>query len=230
MGEWREFHKTWVAVRTRFIDDCVLRCSVAPAAGPQFSQVVNLGAGMDTRPYRLKCYKAFPNGAFDVDMPVVLEGRNKVFGELLGAPESHCPVTTVDLDLLDESKTLATELSAAGSGFDASAPTVFIAEGLIMYLGAVGKLKLLADISAVAAPGSVFVLQFMDASQSQAAKDNPEVLASALSVGEATQELTKHGWIDLDFSMFGDEKLSYGRYPDGMKPSASFSFCTCKKA
>ena len=77
----------------------------------------------------------------DVDMPVVLEGRNKVFGELLVAPESHCPVTTVDLDLLDESKTLATELSAAGSGFDASAPTVFIAEGLIMYLGAVGKLE-----------------------------------------------------------------------------------------
>jgi O-methyltransferase involved in polyketide biosynthesis len=143
-------------------------------------------------------------------MTVVLEGRKKVFGELLGAPESHCSVTTVDLDFLDEGKTLATELGAAGLAFDISAPTVFIAEGLIMYLGAFGKLKLLADISAVAAPGSVLVLQFMDASQSQAAKDNPEVLASALRVKETTQELTKHWWVDLEFSMFGDEKLSYG--------------------
>ena len=224
---WREFHKTWVAVRTRFIDDCVAQ----HAAAEGFAQLVNLGAGMDTRPYRLGCYRAFANGAFDVDMAVVNEGRARIFGEVLGAPEPRCPVTTVDLDFLDAEKNLATELSKAGPGprFDASAPTVFVSEGLIMYLGAAGKLKLIADVSTVAAPGSVFVLQFMDASQSAAARANPATLVHALSVGEATQELTRHGWTDLQFSRFGDEKLSFGRYPERFQPSASFSFCICRK-
>lgn len=32
----------------------------------------------------------------------------------------------------------------------------------------------------------------------------------------------------LDFSVFGDEKLSHGRYPGNkLKPRASFSFCRC---
>lgn len=224
---WGEFHKTWVAIRTRFIDDSIAQ----HAATGGFAQLVNLGAGMDTRPYRLMSYTAFANGAFDVDMAVVNEGKSRIFGELLGAPEPHCPVTTVDLDFLDAEKTLATELGKPGSTprFDANAPTLFVSEGLIMYLGAVGKVKLLADVSAVAAPGSVLVLQFMDASQSAAAKENPAALEHALSVEEATRELTRHGWTDLQFSMFGDEKLSFGRYPERFKPSASFSFCVCKK-
>ena len=185
---------------------------------------------MDTRPFRLECYKAFANGAFDVDMPAVNEPRNQLFTQILGAPEPHCSVATVDLDFLDAEKTLATELGQADCPFDAAAPTVFLSEGLIMYLGAAGKLKLIADVSVVAAPGSVFVLQYMDASQSAAAKDNPALLDNALSVDEATRELTKHGWKDLEFSIFGDENLSFGRFPERFQPSAAFSFCVCKKA
>jgi methyltransferase (TIGR00027 family) len=225
---WREFHKTWVAVRTRFIDDRV----VEHAAGGGFAQLVNLGAGMDTRPYRLESYQAFPNGAFDVDMAVVNEGRAKIFTELLAnqLPALHCAVTTVDLDFLDEERSLQTELSKEGSRFDPAAPSLFVSEGLIMYLGAAGKLKLIADVSAVAAPGSVLVLQYMDASQSAAAKEHPGALDNALSVEEAARELTTHGWLELQFSMFGDEKLNFGRYPtEKFQPSASFSFCVCKK-
>ena len=48
--DWREFHKTWVAVRTRFIDDAVQRCAEAEAGACKFSQLVNLGAGMDVSP------------------------------------------------------------------------------------------------------------------------------------------------------------------------------------
>ena len=68
------------------------------------------------------------------------------------APAAHCPVHRVDLDFKDEERTLATELGSEGSAFDAAAPALFIAEGLIMYLGALGKIKLLKDVSAVAAP------------------------------------------------------------------------------
>ena len=125
----------------------------------------------------------------------------------------------VDLDFLDEKQTLATELGK--TRFDATAATVFISEGLIMYLGESGKLKLIADVSAVAAPGSVvFVLQFMDASAPQ-----------ALSVEEATRELNRHGWEKLEFTKFGDKKLDFGRYPrDRFKPNSAFSFCVCSEA
>jgi len=162
--DWAAFHKTWVAVRTRFIDDRVKECACG------FKQLVNLGAGMDTRPYRLECYKAFANGSFNVDMKVVNDGKARIFERVLQAPAAHCPVHRVDLDFKDEERTLATELGSEGSAFDAAAPALFIAEGLIMYLGALGKINLLKDVSAVAAPGSVFVLQYMDASESEVAK------------------------------------------------------------
>ena len=93
-------------------------------------------------------------------------------------------------------------------------------------MGAEGKIKLLEDVSAVAAPGSVFVLQFMEA-----AADAPEAhAANALSADEATRTLTKLGWGNLEFSRFGDEKLSFGRYPEGVAPSIAFSFCVCRRA
>ena len=223
---WPEFHKQWTAVRTKFIDD---RVAQAAATG-RFAQLVNLGAGMDVRPYRLDCYTAFARGAVAVDMATVKAAKATVLKQLLHSPTSQCAVNDVDLDFLDEERTLATELPKV-AGFDATSPSLFIAEGLIMYLGPKGKLKLLNDISAVAAPGSVFVLQFMDASESETAKNTPGAVEAALSVEEATRELSAHGWVDFEFRKFGDEALNFGRFPtDRFKPSASFSFCVCTKA
>ena len=223
---WPEFHKTWTAVRTRFIDDYVTK---ATATGG-LAQLVNLGAGMDTRPYRMECYKAFANGCIGVDMATVNAARAKVFADFLHAPTAHCEVSSVDLDFLSEDKTLATELSPQPK-FDATKPSLFLAEGLIMYLGAAGKLKLLKDVSAVAAPGSVFVLNFMDPSESETAKKTPGAIEGGLSVEEARRELGTHGWTNLEFYRFGDEKLSFGRFPtEKFKPSPSFSFFIATKA
>merc|ERR1711920_1144002 len=159
-------------------------------------------------------------------MDVINKNKEVVFKDLLGAPTPHCNVTNVTLDLLNEEQTLATELSAP---FDAAKPSVFVSEGLVMYLGAVGKLKLLRDVSAVAAPGSVFILQFMDATESNQ-KDNPAALAAALSQEEATSTLSPLGWSGFERSKFGDEALNFGRFPnDKFEPTASFSFLICKK-
>lgn len=143
------------------------------------------------------------------------------------SPTLTCPwpCHSVDLDFLVE-ETLDTELVKAPSRFDAKAPTLFVCEGLIMYLGAAGKLKLIKDVSAVAAPGSVFLLQFVDATGSKAAQENPSALEHALSVEDATRALTEHGWANLEFARFGDDKLNFGRFPtDKFAPSAAFSFC-----
>ena len=221
--EWPEFHKTWTAVRTKFIDSNVDRW----ATTGQFQQLVNLGAGMDTRAYRIESYSAFSNGSFEVDMEVINANKTTVFADILKSPQPHCPVVNVSLDFLDEEKSLATELKAP---FDVSKPSVFVSEGLIMYLGKVGKTKLLNDLSAVAGVGSVLILNFMDASKSEHAKTNPEVLDNALSEDEATSTLTPLGWGEFEFFNYGDETLNYGRYPlDRFSPNYSFRFLICKK-
>lgn len=221
--DWPEFHKMWTAVRTKFIDDQVTKL----ASSGDFQQLVNCGAGMDTRAYRLECYKAFSKGSFEVDMEVINTNKEKVFKDLLDAPVPHCSVVNVSLDFLNEEKTLASELPAP---FDAALPSVFVSEGLVMYLGEIGKLKLLRDVSAVSARDSVFILQFMDASESKKAKEDPSVLKNALSAEAATTTLSGLGWGEFVVSKYGDEALNFGRYPsDKFQPSASFSFLVCKK-
>jgi len=159
-------------------------------------------------------------------MEVINENKTAVFKQFLGDPCPHCSVVNVSLDFLDEQKTLATELQS----LDMAKPCLFVSEGLVMYLGAVGKLKLLRDVSAVAAPGSVFILQFLDGSESEAAKANPALLEHALSAAEASSTLSESGWGEFLFSKYGDDKLNFGRYPvDKFKPNASFSFLICKK-
>lgn len=225
--EWPEFHKTWTAVRTKFIDDRIVYLAGTGA----FPQVVNLGAGMDTRAYRLDSYKAFTNGSFEVDMEAINAGKPQVFRRCLGKPKPYCgAVHLITLDFLDTEKTLSSELKKQAA-YDPTKPSLFVAEGLIMYLGAAGKLKLIDDVSAVAAPGSVFILQYLDGSETEAGIANPAMLSNALSIDEATRAFTSNGWSHLEFFHYGDEKLNFGRYPiDRFKPTKSFSFVVCVKS
>lgn len=223
LSGWPDFHRQWTAVRTKYIDDAVAKYSAS------LKQCANLGAGCDTRPYRLASYAAFKDRYFEADMAVINANKAKML-ELLGdevrAP--HCgPAHVVDIDFLDTERTLATALPAP---FDVKEPTLFLAEGLIMYLGAEGKIKLLRDVSTVAAPGSVFILQFSDPSESALAKAHPETMAGGLTTQEAVEHLTTLGWKDLVFAKFGDETLNFGRFPtDKFKPCAGFSFVIATK-
>merc|ERR1712242_476279 len=97
LTDWPEFHKCWTAVRTKFIDDRVRE----HASTGGFAQLVNLGAGLDTRAYRLEAFGAFPNGTFNVDMETVNVSKRKVFADLLGSPVPNCKVHDVDLGFLD---------------------------------------------------------------------------------------------------------------------------------
>ena len=182
---------------------------------------------MDTRAYRIESYSAFTNGSFEVDMEVINTNKTKVFEDILKSPKPHCPVVNVSLDFLDEEKVLATELKAP---FDVTKPSLFVAEGLIMYLGKMGKTKLLRDVSTVAGVGSVFILQFMDPSQSEYAKTHPEVLDDGLSEDEARDNLSPLGWGEFEFFKYGDESLNYGRFPlDRFSVNSSFRFMLAKK-
>jgi methyltransferase (TIGR00027 family) len=214
---WPEFHKMWTAVRTKFIDDRLIQ---AISTEPAVSQLVNLGAGLDTRSFRLECFKEL-KAVFEVDMEVVNSGKMKVLEKLNVTPFCE-KYEIISIDFLDKDKSLKAELSA--KDFNEDMPTVFFAEGLIQYLGD-AKDKFLSDVSAIACKGSLFILQYLEVPA-----EAGDLAAAGLTEAQLREHFGKASW-QLEFYKFGDDALNFGRY-DRSKflPSPMFSFMVATKS
>ena len=129
-----------MAVRTRFFDDFLLQ---ATAAG--IRQVVILASGLDARAYRL----AWPAGTvvFEIDQPEVIEFKTTTLASM-GA-EPGVDRRAAGVDLRDDWVAALRDLF-----FYPSAPTAWIAEGLLMYLPPDAQDQLLDRVTAVSAAGS----------------------------------------------------------------------------
>ncbi|MEC3953269.1 SAM-dependent methyltransferase [Nocardia sp. CDC153] len=137
-----------LAVRTRFYDDYFIA-----AAEDGIRQVVILASGLDTRPYRL----AWPWGTtvFELDQPKVLAFKADVLARHEIWPTARHRAVAVDLrDDWPEA------LRAAG--FDPARPTVWAAEGLLLYLPAAAQDLLFARIHRLCAPGSRMAVNYYD--------------------------------------------------------------------
>ena len=133
--------------RTRYIDDAVEAALLA-----EIGQVVILGAGLDTRPYRLPGIGKAK--AFEVDLPFVQEGKMKKLRKHFGRlPEN---VTYVPIDFDSESL----EVALARTSFDHSRPAIFIWEGVTQYLSEDAVRRTLAVVGR-SAPGSVLVFTYV---------------------------------------------------------------------
>lgn len=127
-------------LRTRFFDDFLLS-----AAAGGCRQVVVLGAGLDSRAFRLP----WPEGSavFEIDQEEVLAFKRSVLDTMGAVPRAARFALAADLR---EDWTSA--LIAAG--FDPTRPTAWLAEGLLPYLPPAAEHELLAAIDAHSAPGS----------------------------------------------------------------------------
>lgn len=133
--------------RTRYIDDVV---QAALSGG--IEQLVILGAGFDTRPYRLPGMERVR--VFEVDLPGVQNDKKKRLQKHLGClPEN---VTFIPIDF--ETQTL--EAVFTGTTFHPSSPAVFIWEGVTPYISekAVG---LTLSYVRNSAPGSLLVFTYI---------------------------------------------------------------------
>lgn len=132
-----------LGAHSRFLDDFL-----ADAGRAGIRQVVILASGLDTRPYRLW----WPPGTtvYEIDQPAVIDFKTEVLRGL-GA-ELTANRRAVGVDLRHDWP------AALGRvGFDATAPTVWIAESLLVgYLTPDGQDRLLRDVTAASAPGSRF--------------------------------------------------------------------------
>lgn len=125
--------------RKRYIGDKLTQ------ALPNIDAVVILGAGLDTKGYRLARHSAIP--VFEVDLPVNIERKRSVVRRALGTVPDSVHLVPVDFEHDD----LATELARHGR-VDAHR-TFFVWEGVTQYLSADGVASTFAFLRS-AAPGS----------------------------------------------------------------------------
>jgi methyltransferase (TIGR00027 family) len=123
----------FVPVRTVFFDQRIVRGS----------QVVLLGAGMDTRAFRLQ----WPRGArvFEVDLPELLVLKE----QRLGGVTPRCIRITVPTDLTGD-----WVAALERRGFRPELPSVWLLEGLLLYLDESVVRSVLARVDALSAAGS----------------------------------------------------------------------------
>jgi methyltransferase (TIGR00027 family) len=140
IAETGERSMAQIVVRTRFLDDALLR-AVRTA-----DQVVILAAGMDARAFRL----AWPDSAvvYELDQPAVIAAKNDVLAD----DKPRCRRVAVGVDLADDWPTALTE-----TGFDPAAPTVWLIEGLLQYLDEDAVRALFDRVDRLSAPGSTLL-------------------------------------------------------------------------
>jgi O-methyltransferase involved in polyketide biosynthesis len=173
-------------------------------------QVVVLGAGMDTRPWRLHLPSSL--SWFEVDNADVLETKRTIlteagaeFGDVFGSPmHRSSSANTLMADKIGRlghgSARTAIPLRAemwegvvadlsvpgwsgalANSGHRPSQPTIWVLEGLLMYLEPVAVNALFKEMASASAPGSLAV--FMSVTE--------DVLSDIKSKGPSSSELMK---------------------------------------
>ncbi|ORA80867.1 SAM-dependent methyltransferase [Mycobacterium malmoense] len=134
-----------ILCRKRYIDDQLA------AVADQYAQIVNLGAGMDTRGLRWASPK---RSVFEVDQPVNVEAKQRAIENAFGTvpPQLHLIPTDFERDAL--------HTGLIRHGYNPAHKTFFIWEGVTQYLTETGFHSTLAFLED-AATGSRIVLTYV---------------------------------------------------------------------
>ena len=137
----RAFPGLWSGImcRKRYIDDALI------AASREIDAVVNLGAGFDTRAYRLPSLAEIP--VWDVDQPANIKSKQERLRQGFGRLSENVTLVSIDFD----QETLAPAL--ASRGYMEHKRTFFIWEAVTQYLTETG-IGATLDFLATAAHGS----------------------------------------------------------------------------
>ncbi|BAU14499.1 hypothetical protein LEP3755_50470 [Leptolyngbya sp. NIES-3755] len=187
--------QAYIAVRTRFFDDFL--------AGSQMGQVVLLASGLDSRAYR------FPWGPevklYELDHPEVLAYK----ADLLKDTNPSCQHHLIAADL-----TQPWEEKLLSAGYSPSSPSVWLIEGLLMYLSEAQAHNLLESVSRLSTHGSQLGVDLINVKSLeygpyqgyfQFGTDMPEKL------------LSDYRW-QVKVTQPGDEGANFGRYLESSPP------------
>ncbi|GAA3838126.1 class I SAM-dependent methyltransferase [Saccharothrix violaceirubra] len=178
----------YFGLRTRVLDDFVA----------ESTQVVLLGAGLDSRAYRLP----WPRGTtvYELDQAGVLGFKHHVLDRSGVDPAAGRVPVPVDLR-----RDWAPALLAAG--FDPARPTTWLAEGLLLYLPAVAEQALITAVDRLSAPGSRLAYEIKSVREVPRIRDSPVYRRARQEIGvdllglfdddprpDSTIALTSYGW------------------------------------
>lgn len=199
----------YIVIRTKFIDDVF--CSALSRA--EYKQVVILGAGLDTRVYRL----AWSPGTtvYEVDCPEVLHYKAQVLQDI----NPTCIYRPVSGDLATPDSKWATDMLDAG--YQTTVPTIWMMEGVVMYLQSEEVHLLLQTISELSVAGSVLGMDGVKAGsilagqRARRAGRGRVVQHWQFGNDNPKQLLARYGWTAV-VSEPQDIEEGYGRYPKSM--------------
>ncbi|MEW2125069.1 class I SAM-dependent methyltransferase [Streptomyces sp. NBC_00708] len=165
---WGRFAR-YFGLRTRVLDDFVVRSVLTGAR-----QVVLLGAGLDTRAFRLD----WPSDCvfFEIDRAGVLAFKHQVLTELSAAP--RVKRVLVPVDLRDDWVSALTS-----SGFDPAAPSIWLAEGLLFYLPGPAETYLVDTVDLLATEGSALAFEAKLEADLMAYRDSAIYTATREQIG-----------------------------------------------
>ncbi len=191
-------------VRTRVLDELILRAIDRDGVGT----VLNLAAGLDTRPYRLPLTRSLR--WIDVDLPNVIAYKRE---QLAGEPAA-CALEYAALDLTDVARRRAL-FSQVGV---AARQVLVVAEGLLVYLTAEQVGELAADLREQAPfrwwlidLASPRLLRMLEKTWGKrlAAGNAPMKFAPA----EGTRFFEPFGWREAEFRSMWEEARRLRRAP-----------------
>jgi methyltransferase (TIGR00027 family) len=223
---------SFFASRTAFFDTFFL-----DATNAGISQVVILAAGLDARSWRLP----WPDGVtvYELDQPRVLDFKASTLHEHGADPTCHRVGVPVDLRQ-DWPKALQQ------AGFDASAPSAWSAEGLLMYLPATAQELLFNRMRGLTATGSRVGIEalspnFGDPAAAAQRRERMERVVALMAKADPQREIprtdelwyfeeredvgdwwARHGW-QVTVTSSDELMTGYGRKPprqieDGVPP------------
>lgn len=139
-----------ISIRTRTIDDHVINC----IEDHTVDQIVVLGAGLDTRPWRLnptKCTKLEKIDYFEVDFAEIFDYKLKVLGSfgVSAHPLINYHPVVADLSIANTWPILLNE-----AGWDSTRRTLWVMEGFCNYLNEEELRALMRTITTMSLEGS----------------------------------------------------------------------------
>jgi len=139
----------FVNARTHHIDGLLLE-----AAAQGATQVVNLGAGFDSRAYRFR--ERFPQiRFFELDLPAMIKAKQERVTRIFGAVPDRVVLVGTDFN------THPLEEVLRAAGYARTQRTFFIWEGVTMYLPEAANRNTLRFIRSASAPGSSVVYDYV---------------------------------------------------------------------
>jgi len=146
---FRQTIVTYVNARTKHMDNIL-----EAAAKNGIKQMVNLGAGYDSRAYRY--HKSMPDVQFfEIELPWMVVEKKRRVKEILGEIPDY--VTFVPIDF--NTQNIPNELAKAG--YDPGLKTLFLWEGVTYYISEQAVEATLQFIRDQSAPGSSVVFDYM---------------------------------------------------------------------